>query len=183
LPIARPRRIFRSGIVASRNNRRGFSGTFFAGLLCIVGAAGIVAVALPASLLGRVPTLTGTLTADAAHVAVIDGETLRLRETVVRLLGVDAPERGTQCGPGTDCGAAATDALAALVRDRTVVCQLDGRDGAGFPQATCDAGGRSVNHELVATGFARADSASEMFTGDEKIARDGKRGLWSRGAF
>jgi endonuclease YncB( thermonuclease family) len=184
LPIARPRRIFREGAIAARTGRGGgVSNTLVAGIFGAIGGAALVLIALPADLFGRVPTPSGVVTADAQHVAVVDGDTLRLREMVIRLQGISAPGRGIICGDGSDCGAAAAEALASMVRDRTVSCTLGGRDPSGFPQALCEAGGVQLNRALVSAGFAHARTDTVAFNAEETAARDNHRGLWRGGAF
>jgi endonuclease YncB( thermonuclease family) len=155
--------------------------TLLAGLLGVGFGAVVMMLALPADLFGRVPALAGELHAESGQVAVVDGQTLRVRETTIRLQGVLAPPRGQGCrdadGTGYDCGAASSAALAALVRGRLIACTLNGRDEAGFPQALCEAGGADVNRALVAGGWARA-VANAAFGAEELAARTARRGLW-----
>ena len=182
-----PRRIFRaSPRAAARSARRGrLPAAIWAGLAG--GALGVVIMllALPAELLGRVPVLAGTMTAPPQRVAVVDGETLLLNETIIRLDGIIAPRRGQACrgddGTGTDCGAAATAALAGLVRGRDVECRLNGRDREGFARGICTAGDQELNHALVAAGWAHARADMPGLTGDEAAAKAAHLGLW-RGA-
>ncbi len=158
------------------------SRTVIAGLFGAIGGAAVMIVSLPSDLFGRVPVLSGVVNADAPQVAVVDGGTLRLRDTVVRLKGVGAPARGQACGTGAarfDCGASASQALAALVHGHVVTCQLAGRDIAGFPEARCEAGGTDINRALVAGGWARSDAAE--FAEVEAIARSSRLGLWQSG--
>ncbi len=147
-----------------------------------MGGAALVLIALPAELFGRVPLPSGTLTADAPQVAVVDGDTLRVRDTVVRLQGVSAPARGQACqradGTAYDCGTAAIDALASLVRGHLIACRLNGRDQTGRPLAMCESGGRDVNRAMVAGGFARAQVDAPAFGEDETAARARRVGLW-----
>jgi endonuclease YncB( thermonuclease family) len=149
------------------------------------GVLGLLIVLLgsPAELLGRVPPLTGTLAAPPARVAVVDGETLVLNETIIRLDGVAAPARGQAChgtaGAAIDCGAEAAGALAGLVRDRDVSCRLVGRDREGFPRAVCEAAGTELNRALVAAGWARAGQPG--LAGEEAAARAAGLGLWRAG--
>ena len=186
MPLQRPRRIFRG----SRSAVPGFRFAallhrgLLAGLAC-VGIGGVVLLfGLPSDLFGRAPAPSGAVSADPQQVAVVDGDTLRLRDTVVRLNGVAAPERGRTCadgqGAGYDCGAAASAALAELVRDRRVACQLNGHDGAGLAQGVCEAGGTELNRALVAAGWARADIPD--LGAVEATARAGRLGLWRNGA-
>ena len=188
MALHRPRRIFRASSTFQRRPAGGdMRRTVLVGLLG-TGVAGLVLLlGLPADLFGRVPAMTGSVTAPAAQVAVVDGQTLRLQEAVIRLQGVAAPPRGASCiGPdGTvyDCGAAASEALARLVRGRPVLCRLYGRDAAGFPQGLCEAAGLEVNRAVVAAGWARARSdtagfAAASFGDEESQARAAQRGFW-----
>ena len=174
------RRIFHSG--PTGKGRGGIGRTVAAGLIGAVGGAALMLIALPAELFGRVPVLSGTLTADAPQIAVVDGDTLRVRDTVLRLKGVSAPRRGQICqrddGTGYDCGAAATEALAGFVRGHLIACELNGRDVAGHPLAMCESGGRDVNRAMVAGGWARAQVDAPAFGDDEAGARARQVGLW-----
>jgi endonuclease YncB( thermonuclease family) len=118
-----------------------------------------------------------------AQVAVVDGGTLRLQNRVVRLLGVEPPSRGTTCqandGSGFDCGAAATNALAALVQQTPVACRLRGHDDMGRPYAICEASGTELNHAVIAAGWGRADDLLPALKGEEAAARAQRRGLWA----
>ena len=161
------------------------SRTVIAGLLGAVGGAAVIIVALPSVLFGREPALSGIVDADAPQVAVVDGGTLRLREMVIRLQGIDTPSRGQSCegeGGRFDCGAAATQALAGLVRGHPVTCRLTGRDGAGFPEGRCESGGADLNRALLASGWARARADATDLTDAENAARSRRLGLWRGGA-
>jgi len=155
------------------------------GLIGAIVGAGLMLFWSPATLFGRVPRLSGQLDADAPLVAVVDGQTLKLRESVVRLVGVVAPARGQECrsenGTSFDCGVAASEALATLVRGHSVACRLDGRDEEGFPQGHCEAGGVSLNRAVVAAGWARADSHAPELIADEAAARAMHLGIWRSG--
>lgn len=192
MALHRPRRIFRSNF---SNARRGAGGremgrTVIAGLLGTTAIGALLLMLLPAQLFGRVPAMTGTVQAAAAGVAVVDGQTLRVGETVVRLQGVAAPARGTTClQPDQrrfDCGTAATDALARLVHGKPLTCKLYGRDEAGFHQGLCEAGTTEVNRAIVAAGWARATFAPDgfaaaSFSTEEGQARAASRGVWQGG--
>jgi endonuclease YncB( thermonuclease family) len=189
LSLHRPRRIFRASPRAQALGGFDLGGgmvrpAVVAGLLGTAFGAVVMLFLLPSDLFGRVPPLAGTITAAPELVAVVDGETLRLRETVVRLQGVAAPPRGLSCRSATggvsDCGAASATALAALVRGHGVACRLHGRDSAGLAQGVCEANGTELNHAVVAEGWARALDASGM-DGAEAEARDAHRGLWRDG--
>eukprot|EP01035_Chromulina_nebulosa_P055109 gene55109-75519_t len=101
LALHRPRRIFRSNIGSSGSKLGGsVPPTLLAGLLGVGFGALVMMLALPADLFGRVPVLSGELHAESGQVAVVDGQTLRLHETTVRLAGVLAPPRGQGCRDG-----------------------------------------------------------------------------------
>ena len=155
-----------------------------AGLAGTVLGAVIMLFVMPTDLFGRVPTLGGTINAAPEQVAVVDGETLRLQDTVIRLQGLAAPPRGLSCRAGdgsvSDCGAASATALAALVRGHRVACRLNGRDPAGLAQGRCEAAGTDLNRALIMAGWARALDASGLDE-VESEARSARRGLWRNG--
>lgn len=175
-------------------------GRLAAGVAAAAAAAGIAA-ALPGGLSGLAaafPTWpSGTapealiLRAAPAEVRVVDGETLRLGDRLLRLSGVAAPERGRGCrdasGAARDCGAAAAAALARLVAGREVECRVEGRDRWGRDVGPCHAGGVELGPALVAGGWAKAarggggGTPSALAALEESARRDG-RGLWAVGA-
>ena len=129
----------------------------------------------------------GTASAAVSLVAVVDGGTLRLGDTVVRLEGwrrrtaVAAARTGREA---YDCGAGAAAALADLVRGRAVSCQLGGGEAMGLVQGDCEAGGTDLGHALVAAGWARArpEFGGASLGAAEAEARSARRGLWRNGA-
>ena len=185
MTIRRPRRIFRDQptyVVAST----GMGRTLMAGLIGTLFGAFVVMLALPSDLFGRVPPPSGSISAEAKKVAVIDGDTLRLADNVIRLQGLEAPPRGKLCqranGTTFDCGAAAVDALANMVRGREVTCHIGTRDSHGFTEAMCNAGDTNLNRQLVADGWARARADAPAFGDEENRARNEQRGLWRGGS-
>ena len=183
MAMRQPRRIFRSG---SRVPLRGSIGAMrdpvVIGLIGALAGAAAVLFAVPARLLGSSPAQSGTITAEPEQVAVIDGATLRLRDTVIHLRAVDAPLRGRFCrdddGRSFDCGAAAAEALASVVRGRTVACRLHGQDASGLPEGECESGGAELSRALVADGWARAIGGTTELADAERVARSQHRGLW-----
>lgn len=170
-----PRRIFRNGPV-----RRLPSGRAFAlAAATLLGTAGLAVTLESSSLFGRATPPPSHVSADASDVAVIDGDTLKLDGHVIRLRGVEAPDRGDRCRGGLDCGGAATAALAGLVRDRRVECALGDRDGLGRPIAACLANGTDLSRAIVASGWARAQPGSPDLADLELRARRQRAGLWA----
>jgi endonuclease YncB( thermonuclease family) len=129
------------------------------------------------------PPASGHVSAGADQLAVLDGDTLRVGEQVVRLEGIVAPARGSMCHGADqtelDCGSAAANALAALVRGRNVDCTIHGHDGQGRPVGDCVAAGNKLSIALVQDGWARADAA--LLREPEATARAAGRGVWHSG--
>ena len=150
--------------------------------LGLTSFAVVLMVALPADLFGRGSDATTTISAQAAQIAVVDGDTIRLRNTLIRLRGVHAPARGQICrtGPNAsdDCGTMSSIALAGLVRGRAVSCEINGRDRGGFALAQCNAAGVNLNQAMVSAGWARAEPTDAGMQATEAEARRAARGLW-----
>jgi endonuclease YncB( thermonuclease family) len=150
-----------------------------ASLITVIGATtvGAVAIALTSDDAGGPPTLR-------AVARVIDGDTLVLAGTTIRLNGIDAPEAAQTCGArdGTSwpCGAVATAALAKLISSRLVGCKTHGHDRYGRTLGTCYAGGNNLNALMVRRGFARAyTSRSWRYTINEWQAWMDGAGIWA----
>jgi endonuclease YncB( thermonuclease family) len=153
-------------------------------------AGGAVTILVAASLFvrssdapARAPA-SSRLSASAASLAVVDGDTLRLGDQVVRLAGIAAPARGSVChaaGQGDmDCGVAAANALESLVRGSGVDCTIHGHDDEGRPVANCIAGGMLLSEALVRNGWARANTAD--LREPETTAKAAGRGIWRTGS-
>lgn len=179
MALHRPRRLFRA---ESSRFGENFTGRLIAVGLGLISFAGMLMIALPADLFGRASGIATSISAESPQVAVIDGDTLRLRDTLIRLQGISAPTRGKLCqqpgGAEFDCGEASGRALAALVRGRAVSCQIDGRDRRGFAQAQCDAGGIDLGHAMVSSGWAVASAAVSDLVTAEAEARQRGLGRW-----
>ncbi len=170
-----PRRIFRG----SAARRSPFASTLLAATVGVVVAAAVGLTAMSTDLFGRAAPPLTHLAADAQNIAVIDGDTLRLDGQVVRLRGVEAPDRGDRCRGELDCGGAATTALAGLVRGRRVECALADHDAAGRPYADCSANGTDLSRAIVASGWARAQPGAPELADLELRARRQRAGLWA----
>ena len=113
---------------------------------------------------------------------VVDGDTLEVRGTRVRLHGIDAPESKQRCrarGRTWSCGREAARALARRIGARTVACEERDLDRYGRVVAVCRVGGRDVNAWMAAEGWAFAyRKYSRDYVGEETAARAAKRGVW-----
>lgn len=113
---------------------------------------------------------------------VVDGDTLEVAGARIRLLGIDAPEKGQRCtdaqGQAWDCGGFATAALVRLVAPG-VICDGNERDRYKRLVATCRAGGADVGAALVEGGAAFAYARySTDYLPHEARARAAGRGVW-----
>lgn len=130
----------------------------------------------------RVLVLILTLCASSAAIGqtrVIDGDTIDLDGTIIRLNGIDAPEHGQICGDW-QCGREATDALARLISGKAVSCQKITTDGYGRDISTCFAGGRDVGEALVESGHAWAFlKYADTYEVTQAKAKSLGLGVWS----
>lgn len=112
---------------------------------------------------------------------VLDGDTLEIGSTRIRLYGIDAPESDQTCQRGGKvygCGRDAAFALADLVKNNTVTCTQKDTDRYGRTVAVCRVGNTDVNGWMVAQGHALAYRAySTDYVPQEAAARQARRGL------
>lgn len=132
---------------------------------------------------------TKALAADAISGVprVVDGDTLIIGDTRIRLEGIDAPETDQVCldqkGTKWTCGIAARDHLAEQINGRSIDCLPSGLDTYGRTLAVCRVAGENLNAWMVRQGWALAFIRySTAYVADEASARDAQRGMWS-GAF
>jgi endonuclease YncB( thermonuclease family) len=114
---------------------------------------------------------------------VIDGDTIAIGETRIRLEGIDAPEAAQTCGRqggGTwACGAAATLALSDRIGGKAVTCLPRGRDRYGRTLAVCFLDGRDINAWMVRQGYAWAFVRySASYVREETAAKAEGLGIW-----
>lgn len=123
----------------------------------------------------------------AGAARVIDGDTIDVAGTRIRLYGIDAPETAQQCrrssGGATllySCGRDARDALKRIIGGAAVTCDPRDRDRYGRTVAVCYARGSDIGREMVRQGWAVAYTRySAAYAADETAARAAKRALWS----
>lgn len=113
---------------------------------------------------------------------VIDGDSLRVGGTEVRLFGVDAPEYTQTCfddGAAVPCGAMAKDALEGLIGGGLLTCVSHDTDKYGRAVARCRTSGIDVGDALVASGWATAFRRySDEYVATEARARASRAGIW-----
>jgi endonuclease YncB( thermonuclease family) len=118
---------------------------------------------------------------------IVDGDTLAIGATKIRLEGIDAPETDQVClnanGVRWTCGIDARDQLAAHIAGRDIDCTSHGIDAYRRTLATCYLAGEDLNGWLVQQGWALAYvKYSSAYRQVEEDARVNQRGIW-QGAF
>lgn len=116
--------------------------------------------------------------------SVIDGDTIEIHGTRIRLSGVDAPESHQTCtdtqGQPWLCGQKAALALSDLIGEKTVRCIPASKDRYGRTLATCDLKGQDLGAWLVSNGWAVAyRHYSEFYVPEEEAAKKDKLGIWN----
>ncbi|QCK86768.1 thermonuclease family protein [Phreatobacter aquaticus] len=135
----------------------------------------IVGATIAAYVLNRVPVrphITG-------HARIIDGDSLMVGGTEVRLHGVDAPElfqRCTRDNREVQCGREAARHLTALIAGQVVTCERRDIDRFGRTVAVCRVDGVDLGRAMVANGQAVSYGSYLI---DEAGARLERKGLWA----
>lgn len=109
---------------------------------------------------------------------IVDGDTLALGSTRIRLADIDAPERSQTCGDASapwPCGARAEARLAELART-DVSCQPEDHDRWGRVVAVCRSDDRDLGAAMVRDGLALSTG---RYGPIEAEARAAARGIWA----
>ena len=114
---------------------------------------------------------------------VVDGDTLHINQTKIRLHGIDAPEMKQTCltnkGRTQKCGVLAKQALEKLVRGQDVTCKGDKRDRYKRLIAVCYVGPFNINEQMVTDGWALAyRKYSTDYVRAETFAKSRREGMW-----
>jgi endonuclease YncB( thermonuclease family) len=161
----------------------------------LIGAMGLIAAAV-ALILANLPApkepdvktaianikLPTTQTVSGAA-RVVDGDTVKIGDTRIRLFGIDAPEHDQTCrdaqGRDWNCGVKATDALRARIGDRPISCTPRDTDRYGRTVAVCRLDGVDLNAWMATGGWAVAYRYfSTDYVGAEEQAHAAHRGIW-----
>jgi endonuclease YncB( thermonuclease family) len=114
---------------------------------------------------------------------VIDGDTIDMTGTRIRLAYIDAPEAQQTCNrEGADwaCGAAATEALAAILDGQSVSCTVIDTDVYGRNVAQCRTRVFTLGREMVRRGMAIAlENAPHEYGEASEVAQRLNYGLWA----
>jgi len=114
---------------------------------------------------------------------VIDGDTIALDSTRIRLHGIDAPEANQRCtrdNTSWSCGSVSTITLTELIGPSEVACVKRDVDRYGRVVATCFSKGLCLNAQMISLGMAVAyRKYSKDYIGHEASAKAARLGLWS----
>jgi endonuclease YncB( thermonuclease family) len=126
--------------------------------------------------------LSDDLTGQAS---VVDGDTLEIHGTRIRLWGIDAPETGQLCR-GEDslhyqCGAKSANDLDAFIARRPVACIPISLDRYRRTVATCSVDGADLGEWLVRNGLALdwPEYSHQRYDVIQRDAEHAGRGIWS----
>lgn len=116
--------------------------------------------------------------------SVIDGDTIEIHGTRIRLHGVDAPERSQLCqhpsGKDWRCGQQASLALADRIGRTLVRCEPRDHDRYGRVIAVCFQGTDDLSRWLVSNGWAVAFRRYSLdYIAEEDTARTAGKNIWS----
>lgn len=114
---------------------------------------------------------------NAKTIKVIDGDTIKVKtndkEIVVRLFGIDAPEKDQSYGQ------ISKKFLNAIVLNKEVVLGVKDEDKYGRILAIVYLNDRDINQVMVANGYAWAyEHYSDLYVKDQQLAQSAKKGLW-----
>jgi endonuclease YncB( thermonuclease family) len=116
--------------------------------------------------------------------SIIDGDTLEIHGTRIRLWGIDAPKSSQLCR-GEDslqyrCGAQAANDLDAFIARRAVSCLPISLDRYGRTVATCLVGGVDLADWLVRNGLALdwPEYSKRKYDATQREAEEAGRGIW-----
>jgi endonuclease YncB( thermonuclease family) len=114
---------------------------------------------------------------------ILDGDTIEIAGTRIRLEGIDAPEGDQTCaragGRKWRCGQAASIELERLIGRTPVSCESRGTDSYGRMLGVCFVGATVINAEMVRRGLAWAFvKYSRAYVAEEADASARGVGIW-----
>jgi endonuclease YncB( thermonuclease family) len=129
----------------------------------------------------RDPVASATI---SGPITVLDGDTIEIGATRIRLFGIDAVEHDQTCrnqdGTVWACGDWVTQQARAQFQGRNGRCEPTGDVTYGRIVARCTVGGTDMQRALVDQGMAFAYRRySSDYVGDERTAAAQKRGIWA----
>ncbi len=121
----------------------------------------------------------------AGQASIIDGDTLEIHGTRIRLWGIDAPESSQLCRNADSdlyhCGAKSANELDAFMARRPVSCEAVGADVYGRTVARCSVDGVDLGDWLVRGGLALdwPKYSRGKYEPEQREAEKAERGIWA----
>ena len=123
----------------------------------------------------------------SADIKIIDADTIKFNDKIIRLSGIDAPEKTQQCEDHNkiiyNCGIQAKNELIKLVSNnlnKKFHCDYNNKDRYNRFLGECYIGGININKWLVRNGWAIAyRKYSFKYIEDEHTAMINQKGIWS----
>jgi endonuclease YncB( thermonuclease family) len=121
----------------------------------------------------------------SGQVSIIDGDTLEIHGTRIRLWGIDAPESSQLCRNDESlqyrCGAKAANELDAFIARRPVDCSPVSLDQYGRTVAVCSIDGVDLANWLVLNGLALdwPTYSKGKYAKAQRDAEHAGRGMWA----
>ncbi|WP_407114292.1 thermonuclease family protein [Bradyrhizobium sp. LMG 9283] len=142
----------------------------------------VLATLLALVLFSHDVSATGLIEGQAS---IIDGDTLEIHGTRIRLWGIDAPESSQLCRGNNSllyrCGAKTANELDAFIATRPISCEPVSRDVYGRTVATCSVGGVDLGDWLVRGGLAFdwPRYSKGKYDAAQREADHAGRGVWA----
>lgn len=140
---------------------------------------GMRRIALAAALVMPIAAQAQIVTGQAV---ALDGDSLSIGGTQVRLFGIDAPEGSQTCnrsGSEWRCGQDAKALLGSMVADKPVVCEQRDTDRYGRIVAKCIVGAIDLAATMIEGGLAVSLPAfSDAYTDSESRVKSHGIGIW-----
>jgi endonuclease YncB( thermonuclease family) len=140
---------------------------------------------LPTLAIGLALSLPATTQAQeiTGPARAVDGDSLEMTGTRIRLFGIDAPEAQQTCQRGGTewaCGQEAASIMAELVEGKQVSCQAQDTDAYGRLVSVCTADRLDLAKVMIDAGLAVAlPQFSDRYVAAEARAREQRTGIWN----
>tara|TARA_B100000575_G_C22685643_1_gene416398 strand:- start:12 stop:491 length:480 start_codon:yes stop_codon:yes gene_type:complete len=113
---------------------------------------------------------------------IIDGDTIHISSSKIRLHAIDAPEMKQRCKKDNrkwNCGLESKNFLEDLIGSDHIRCETNGRDRYNRYIAVCYKKNIDLNSEMVINGWAIAYRYYSLdYIKQEEIAKSKKSGIW-----